>query len=51
MAVDPFRGDIKRLHPAGWRKRVGSYRIFYDLQIEERLVVVTSVRRHTTTTY
>ncbi len=48
---DPFGGDIKRLEPSGWRRRVGNYRIFYDLYIDERLIVVTAVRRRTSTTY
>lgn len=48
---DPFSGDIKRLEPSGWRRRVGNYRIFYDLYIDERLIVVTAVRRRTSTTY
>lgn len=48
---DPFSGDIKRLEPSGWRRRVGNYRIFYDLYIDERLIVVTAIRRRTSTTY
>lgn len=31
LAQNPFSGDIKRLKPPGWRRRVGNYRIFYDL--------------------
>jgi mRNA-degrading endonuclease RelE of RelBE toxin-antitoxin system len=31
MEADPFSGDIKRLQPPAWRRRVGNYRIFYDL--------------------
>lgn len=48
---DPFSGDIKRLEPDGWRRRIGSYRIFYDLLPEEKLIVVTAIRRRTSTTY
>ena len=51
MAVDPFRGDIKRLQPLGWRRRIGSYRVFYDLDMEGREIVVTAVKRRTSTTY
>ncbi len=51
MEHDPFRGDIKRLEPSGWRRRVGDYRIFYDLYIKERRIVVTAILRRTTTTY
>jgi mRNA-degrading endonuclease RelE of RelBE toxin-antitoxin system len=48
---DPFSGDIKRLQPPGWRRRAGSYRVFYDLSVEERLIVVTAIKRRTSTTY
>jgi mRNA-degrading endonuclease RelE of RelBE toxin-antitoxin system len=51
MEADPFSGDIKRLRPQGWRRRVGSYRIFYDLDIDERQIVVTAIVRRTSTTY
>jgi len=51
MQDDPFSGDIKRLEPSGWRRRVGSYRVFYDLYVEQRKIVVTSIRRRTSTTY
>jgi mRNA-degrading endonuclease RelE of RelBE toxin-antitoxin system len=51
MEADPFSGDIKRMQPPGWRRRLGNYRIFYDLDVGERLIVVTSVKRRTSTTY
>ena len=53
LQTDPFSGDgdIKRLHPPGWRRRVGSYRIFYDLHLDERRIVVTAIKRRTSTTY
>lgn len=51
MEADPFSGDIKRLQPPGWRRRVGSYRVFYDLHIDERQIVIISVQRHTSSTY
>jgi mRNA-degrading endonuclease RelE of RelBE toxin-antitoxin system len=35
IATKPFSGDIKRLQPDGWRRRVGNYRIFYDLYVDE----------------
>jgi hypothetical protein len=38
MEADPFSGDIKRLDPPGWRRRLGNYRIFYDLDVGERLI-------------
>ena len=53
MRESPFRGDIARLknEAAGWRRRVGNYRIFFDVDLEELLVDVTDIRRRTTTTY
>lgn len=48
---DPFSGDIKCLQPSEWRKRVGNYRIFYDLDIDQRHIVVTAIKRRTSTTY
>jgi len=53
MEQDPFQGDIKRLtgQPTAWRRRVGNYRIVYDLYFEERLVVIAGIVRRTSTTY
>ncbi len=53
MQEDPFRGDIKRLkgQPTAWRRRVGNYRIIYDLYFEERSIVVSGILRRTSTTY
>lgn len=51
LQTDPFSGDIKRLQPPAWRRRVGSYRIFYDLLLEDHVIVVTAVKRRTSTTY
>ena len=53
MSLDPFQGDIKRLkgQPTAWRRRVGNYRIIYDLHFDERLLVVSAILRRTSTTY
>jgi len=53
MEADPFSGDIVRLkgQPTAWRRRVGNYRIIYDLHLEERLIVVSGILRRTSTTY
>ena len=51
LEADPFSGDIKRLQTPGWRRRVGNYRVFYDLALEERRIVVTAILRRTSTTY
>ena len=50
---EPFSGDLVRLRaqPAAWRRRVGSYRILFDVDYEKRHVVVTAIVRRTSATY
>ncbi len=53
MAESPFRGDIKKL--AGnnnvWRRRIGSYRIFYTANTQEQTVFILGINRRTSSTY
>ena len=53
MQDEPFSGDLAQLHarPAAWRRRIGSYRIFFDVDYEKRHVVVTAIVRRTSATY
>jgi len=53
LQENPFQGDIKRLkgQPTAWRRRVGNYRIIYDLYPEQHLIVVAGILRRTSTTY
>lgn len=53
MQADPFQGDLKRLKgkATAWRRRVGNYRIIYDLYFDERRIVVSGILRRTSTTY
>ena len=51
MVEDPLSGDIKMIRGTGGvlRKRVGSWRIFFE--IGEETVFVLRIVRRTTTTY
>ena len=53
MKEDPLRGDVRKLHGGleGFRRRVGDWRIFFDVNLTERQVVITDVERRTSTTY
>ena len=52
MQRDPFGGDIRKLQSLpGFRRRVGNWRIFFEIAPEHRQVVVTAVERRTSTTY
>ena len=53
MLDSPFAGDVVRLKglPVAWRRRVGSYRVFFDVYPDRTLIVVTAIVRRTSTTY
>ena len=53
MRRDPLGGDVKALrgYPIGYRRRVGSYRILFDLVQNTRTVLIHDVVRRTSTTH
>ncbi len=54
MASDPKRGDTKALkHPdlPAFRRRIGNYRVLFDLYPEQQLVDIIDITRRTSTTY
>ena len=53
MREDPIAGDVVHLknEPVAWRRRVGDWRILFDLYPDRHLVDVGDIRRRTTTTY
>ena len=53
MCADPFSGDVKSLRGTrgALRRREGDWRILFDLQQKERLIVVLAVRRRGSKTY
>jgi mRNA-degrading endonuclease RelE of RelBE toxin-antitoxin system len=53
MRADPFTGDVVHLKnaEAAYRRRVGDYRILFDVFRERRHVDVVAILRRTTTTY
>ena len=53
MEQDPFAGDVVRLHdqPTAFRRRVGAWRLFFDVFPDTRLVRIRLIERRTTTTY
>jgi mRNA-degrading endonuclease RelE of RelBE toxin-antitoxin system len=53
MRVDPFTGDVVHLTnaDAAFRRRVGDYRILFDVFRGRRHVDVVAILRRTTTTY
>ena len=53
MATDPFAGDMLPLkgQQNAFRRRVGDWRIFFDVNRELKRVDITAIERRTTTTY
>ena len=52
LPVDPFAGDIEKMEGGeNWRRRVGVYRIFYEIILAEKVVYVFDVKRRTSATY
>jgi mRNA interferase RelE/StbE len=53
MCLNPFAGDVKSLRggKGALRRRVGDWRILFDLHQDKRLIVVTAVRRRGSKTY
>jgi len=53
LANDPFLGDIQKIKGEEnvWRRRTGSYRIFYEIYTTARLIEVFRVERRGSKTY
>ena len=53
MARDPLSGDVVVLrdYPVGYRRRVGPYRVLFDVDQATRSVQVQEIERRTSTTY
>jgi len=53
MAGDPFAGDVLKLEGEGnrWRRRVGSYRIFFAIDTTAKTAAVSAIVRRTSSTY
>ena len=53
LPENPYAGDIQKM--AGetnvWRRRVGEYRVFYEILTEEKIIHVFHVERRTSKTY
>jgi mRNA-degrading endonuclease RelE of RelBE toxin-antitoxin system len=53
LPLNPYYGDIQKMKGQEnvWRRRIGSYRIFYKVLPGEKIILVFHVERRTNTTY
>ncbi len=50
---DPYYGDIRKMkgEENTWRRRVGAYRIFYKIKVQEKIILVFRLERRASNTY
>ena len=53
FTLGPYSGDIEKIKGEinTWRKRIGNFRILYEVGIKNKLILIRHIRRRTTTTY
>ena len=53
MCHNPYHGDIQFLKGSNGalRRRLGDWRIFYDLEPEHKIIVLTGIKRRGSNTY
>lgn len=53
LPVAPYFGDIQKMKDEEntWRRRVGSYRIFYKIYVATKVILVFRAERRTSSTY
>lgn len=53
MANNPFYGDAEKMEgfENAWRRRVGAYRIQYEIRKNKNLIYVFDIQRRTSSTY
>lgn len=53
LGVNPFIGDIQKMRGEQdvWRRRVGSYRVFYEVRLSEKMIYIFDIQRRTSRTY
>jgi mRNA interferase RelE/StbE len=50
---NPFAGDIEKMKGEEfvWRRRVGNFRVLYELHVAKKTVAVFNIERRTSSTY
>lgn len=53
LPINPYFGDIQKMkgEDNAWRRRIGSYRIFYRIQTIKKIILVFRLERRSSKTY
>ena len=53
LSINPYAGDIEKIggEKNTWRRRIGSYRILYEVYPKEKFIHIVQIRRRGSKTY
>jgi len=53
ISDNPYSGDLEKITDEinMWRRRVGNYRIIYEINSQSKIIIIMDIRRRTSTTY
>jgi len=53
LVTNPYSGDFKKIlgEENSWCRRIGAYRIFYEIIPQEKTIFVFRIERRTSKTY
>lgn len=53
LPINPYFGDIQKMkgEKDTWRRRIGSYRIFYKIKNDDKIILIFDLERRTSKTY
>lgn len=53
LEYEPYAGDIEKMEGQKdvWRRRIGSYRIIYEIYNNKRVIYISEIKRRTSNTY
>lgn len=53
LVANPYIGDIQKMKGEKnvWRRRIGSYRLFYEIIPDQRIIHIYHAERRTSATY
>ncbi|NCN95001.1 type II toxin-antitoxin system RelE/ParE family toxin [Candidatus Wolfebacteria bacterium] len=53
LTTNPYSGDTEKISGEEnvWRRRIGAYRIFYEIISQEKVIRVFRIERRTSKTY
>ena len=53
FGLNPYEGDIEKMEGEenAWRRRVGTYRVFYEIYVSRRIIHVFKAERRGSKTY